>query len=87
MLWVSDIKPKSFNLHNTHQKSNRQTLFLYSEKKKMAKNNGSEISQRSEIVIQPPTMLFCFFLFLLTSVVQNVCVRTMASCLRAKKHY
>jgi len=32
LLWVSDIQPKSFNLHNTHQKSNRQTLFLYSEK-------------------------------------------------------
>jgi len=32
MLWVSDTLPKSFNLHNTHQESNRQTLFLYSEK-------------------------------------------------------
>jgi len=38
-LWVSDILPKSFNLHNTHQKSNLQTLFLYSEKK----NNRQEI--------------------------------------------
>jgi len=28
---VSDIQPKSFNLRNTHQKSNRQTLFFYSE--------------------------------------------------------
>jgi len=37
---VTAILPKSFNLHNTHQKSNRQTLFLYSEKK----NNRSEIS-------------------------------------------
>jgi len=27
-----DILPKSFNFHITHQKSNRQTLFLYSEK-------------------------------------------------------
>jgi len=32
LLWVSDIQPKSFDLHNTYQKSNRQTLFLYSEK-------------------------------------------------------
>jgi len=31
-LCVSDIWPKSFNLHNTHPKSNHQTLFLYSEK-------------------------------------------------------
>jgi len=31
LLSVSDILPKSFNLHNTYQKSNRQTLFLYSE--------------------------------------------------------
>jgi len=32
LLSVSDILPKSFNVHNTYQKSNRQTLFLYSEK-------------------------------------------------------
>jgi len=32
LLWVSDILPKRFNLYNTHQKSNRQTLFLRSEK-------------------------------------------------------
>ena len=31
-LWVSDIEPKSFNSHNTHQKSNNQILFLYSKK-------------------------------------------------------
>jgi len=24
LLWVSDFQPKSFNLHNTYQKSNRQ---------------------------------------------------------------
>jgi len=30
--WPADILPKSFNLHITHQKSSRQTLFLYSEK-------------------------------------------------------
>ena len=34
LLWVSDIWAKSFNLHNTHQKSNCQTLFLYSEMQK-----------------------------------------------------
>jgi len=33
LLWVPDIKPKCFNLHNTHQKSNCQTLFFYSEKR------------------------------------------------------
>jgi len=27
------MQPKIFNLRNTHQKSNLQTLFLYSEKK------------------------------------------------------
>jgi len=32
LLWLPDIQPKCFNLHNTHQKSNCQTLFLYSEK-------------------------------------------------------
>jgi len=32
-LWVPHIQPKCFNLHNTHQKSNCQTLLLYSEKK------------------------------------------------------
>jgi len=30
LLWVSEIKPKSFKLHNTGEKSKRQTLFLYS---------------------------------------------------------
>ena len=30
--WASDILPKSFKLYITHQKSKRQTLFLYSEK-------------------------------------------------------
>jgi len=42
-LWVSDIYPKSFNLHNTHQKSNRQTLFLTSEKQN---NRQKKIGQR-----------------------------------------
>jgi len=32
LLWIPDIQPKGFNLHNKHQKSNYQTLFLYSEK-------------------------------------------------------
>jgi len=31
LLWVSGIKAKSFNLIWTHQKSNHQTLFLYSD--------------------------------------------------------
>jgi len=39
LLWVSDIEPKSLNLRNTHQKSNRQTLFLYSGKQ----NNWQKI--------------------------------------------
>jgi len=49
-LWVPDIYSKCFNFHNTHQKSNWPTLFLYSEKQIILKNNNrSEISQRSEI--------------------------------------
>jgi len=32
MLLVSVILAESFNLHNMHQKSNRQTLFLFSKK-------------------------------------------------------
>jgi len=32
LLWVPDILLRHFNLHNTHQKSNCQTSFLYSEK-------------------------------------------------------
>jgi len=28
LLWVPDISPKTFNLHNTHQKSDCQTLFF-----------------------------------------------------------
>jgi len=39
LLWLSDIQPKSFNWHNTHQKSSRQDLFLYSEKQ----NNWQKI--------------------------------------------
>jgi len=37
-------------IHNTYQKSNRQTLFLFSEKQNnLQKNNTSKISQRSEV--------------------------------------
>jgi len=58
LLWVPDILPKNFNLHNTHQTSNRQTLFLYSEKKSnWKKHNRSEISQRSEISLDTGTIL------------------------------
>jgi len=40
-----DILPKSFNFHITHQKSNRQTLFLYSEKQ----NNLQKVRKFAEV--------------------------------------
>jgi len=43
VLWVSDIRPKSFDLHKTHQKSNRQTFFLFCEKQ----NNWQTIKVRN----------------------------------------
>jgi len=32
LLWVSEILPKTFNLRNTRHKSNRQTLYLSSDR-------------------------------------------------------
>jgi len=48
LLWVPDIQPKCFNLHNTHQKSNCQTLFLHSEKKNNWKTRSGQKFRRGQ---------------------------------------
>ena len=59
MLWVSDIKPKCFNLHNTHQKSNFQNLFHYSEKQ----NNWKTIPGQKFHLTPGPEWVRQFFKF------------------------
>jgi len=49
---VSDILPKSFNLHNTHQKSKRQFFFLLFEKQN---NWQTVIGQKFRL-----TVLYCW---------------------------
>jgi len=61
LLWVSDIK--RFNLLHTHQKSNGQTLFLYSEKQN---NWQTIISQKFRST--PPSQRCFFLLFISDSV-------------------
>jgi len=49
LLWVPDIYPKFFNLHNTHKKAIAKLDFFILISKILKNNNRSEISQRSEI--------------------------------------
>jgi len=54
LLWVPDIQPNCFNLHNTHQKCNYQTLFLYSEKKNNSKTTtGQKFCRGQKIRLTP----------------------------------
>jgi len=48
LLWVPDIYPNCFNLHNTHQKSNCQILFVYFENENNCKTITGQIFRRGQ---------------------------------------
>jgi len=76
--------PKHHTLSPNHQFSQR---ILYVESCSVHARMAWSEKYRLTLVIQPPTLLYNV-LFLLTSLVQNVCVYTLwTSCLRAKMHY
>jgi len=64
LLWVPDILPKCFSEQNTHQESNCQTIFLYSEEQNNWQTITSQKFRRGQKFRLTPdyTDVFCIWI-------------------------